>query len=744
MPLITNQPNYLTPVYNPIQYNLTTGIDNDANPIQDRFVLNIYFSSSTSDSEFVVGDFINLGGNRIEWVASNPNPNQIPTGETSLQNQVRFIEQILDNNLIFEPYDVVFFAVSTSPRIFRLQLTSNETYPPLQTLITWTSSTTNKLWFEFVYPDYNTLGNIRDNYSLEFKLFYDWLRYPFNVSAIVTGTTWLPSTAQTKNFLSSFYKIYQPINQHWFNLAETLQTVSSTDKYLLSGVSSTSIDNIFKYDLNSLHNYGIQTYDLYSDDGFGVRRYGSNVNENKWFWNASKLFDSKFQFDTTPYYEMKYKFTGLTSAYTFQSINLILDYQLKFGDSYFYADASTPDEYTYICSSFTDNTLYADIRYFALEQFLSGTTKNLRDMISADIGTTDFQFTQTNFGYSKSVLNISAKTTSAPIITLDPLNNESGNINTVVVQDQSIDYLLRASGTTNQIKFLTDRPRTGTDIYFPYKTGNSFSDRPITLSIFITPSYPLPVAITDYDVWYGFRLVAKTFTEVGSISNNSNDSPLIYTDFASNQNEYLDYYNPFYKKNGLYHININPRALFGGPASKFGVKTMQVNLQHNIRSTLYAPNEDNFVFPYSETFEFNLVELCEYETLKTFVFLNGLGGWDYVDFIDDLTTEYNRSQALMNTRYDNRITKETVDEIVLQNFITKNYKVSRSIQTEQEYEWLYDLVKSSEVYYIDLSTNSYIPVIVTGIDYIDIENTNQTKLLLEYRIAQSDISQKSV
>lgn len=741
MPLIANQPNFLTPVYNPVQYNLTTSIDNDTNPLQDRFVLDIFFSSSTSDSEFVAGNYLELGGFKIEWVNSNPTANQIPTGNTDLLSQVRWIEQIIDNNIIFESYDLEYFRIGQPPQHeHNLRLTSNETYPPLNTLIDWTANT-NKIWFQYVYPDYRTLGSKRDDYALEFKLFTDWRKYPFNVSAIVTGNTWLSWSGANKNYLANFYKIYQPSNEYWFNIAETLQTISSTDKYTLSGFSSTTIDNIFQNDLNSLHNYGIQTYDLYSDAGFGVRRFGSATNENKWFWNASKLFDSKFQFDTTPYYQMNYKFTGLTSAFTFQSINLILDYQLKFGDTYFYADTNN-DEYYYVCTSFTDNTLDPQYRYFALEQNLSATTNNLKNMISADTGGVNFQFTQTNFGYSKSILNISAKTTSAPILTLDPLVNESGNINTVVVQDQAIDYVLKATGTTNQIKFLTDRPRTGTDIYFTYKTGNSFSDRPITLSLFITPSYPLPAAITDYDVWYGFRLVGKTFTEDGSISNNSNDNPLIYTDFASSQIEYLDYYNPFYKKNGLYHININPRVLFGGPATKFGTKTMQINVQHNIRNTFYGP-EDEYVFPYSETFEFNLVELCEFETLKTFVFLNGLGGWDYVDFIDDLTTEYNRSQALMNTRYDNRITKETVDEIVLQNFITKNYKVSRSVQTEAEYEWLYDLVKASEVYFIDNNTN-YIPVIITGIDYIDIENTNQTKLVLEYRIAQTDISQKSV
>ena len=739
MPLIANQPNYLTPVYNPVQYNLTTGVDNAANPKQNRFVLNIYFSSTTSESKLVAGDFIDLGGNRIEWVNSNPNTNQIPTGETSLQNQVRWVEQILDSNLIFESYDIEYFAVTnTNPRIYRLQLTSTETYPPLETLITWTSSTTDKIWFQSVYPEYNTFGNLRDNYALEFKLFYDWLKYPFNVSATVTGNTWLSTTATSKNFLASFYKIYQPINEHWFNLAETLQTVSSTDKYTLANFSSTSIDNIFQYDLNSLHNYGIQTYDLYSSqyNDFGIRRYGSAVNENKWFWNASKLFDSKFQFDTTPYYEQKYKFTGLTSAYTFQSIDVVFDYTPNFGDTFFVSSGFLGDYY-YVCSSFTDNTLYPDIRYFALEQTLSGTAKNFKDMLSGDFDVSDFQYTQTNYGYSRVILNVSGKSASSDILTIDTIVSTSGKITTIEKQIASLDYKLQASGTTNLIKFLTDRPRTGTALYFPYRAGNLLRARPFTLSIFIAPSYPLPAAILNYDTWYGFRTYTKLFSVNGS---NIDEGYKIYTDFCSSDIEYLDYYNPYYKKNGLYHVNAIPMANIGTNISDLADK-MKFNIQHNIRNTKYD-TEDEYVFPYSEDFEFDIIELCEYETLKQFVFLNGLGGWDWVDFIEDLTTEYSKSQALINTRFDKRITKETSDEVVLQNFITRNYKVSRIVNSQEEYDWLYDLVKSAEVYYID--GVSYVPIIITGLDYIKIENTNQFKLTMEYRIAQSDISQKSV
>ena len=76
------------------------------------------------------------------------------------------------------------------------------------------------------------------------------------------------------------------------------------------------------------------------------------------------------------------------------------------------------------------------------------------------------------------------------------------------------------------------------------------------------------------------------------------------------------------------------------------------------------------------------------------------------------------------------------------NFITNNYKISRVVSSEAEYEWLYELTKASRIYLID--GLDYIPVIITGIDYISIENTNQYKLNIEYRIAQTDISQKSV
>ena len=131
-----------------------------------------------------------------------------------------------------------------------------------------------------------------------------------------------------------------------------------------------------------------------------------------------------------------------------------------------------------------------------------------------------------------------------------------------------------------------------------------------------------------------------------------------------------------------------------------------------------------------------------FQFLVSFAFLNSLGGWDWVDFTDDLTTEYSRSQALVNTRYDSLIDRTTVDEVVLQNFITNNYKISRIVSSEAEYEWLYELTKASRIYLID--GLDYIPIIITAIDYISIENTNQYKLNIEYRIAQTDISQKSV
>lgn len=728
MPLIANQPNYLTPVYNPVQYNLTSPVDTDTNPLQDRFILNIYLSATTTVSDFVVGNSLTLGEQVIEWVSSPVNPNQIPTGQTNLVDQVYFIEQILDNNIIFDGYDKEVIEVQNN--IYNIRLTSMEIYPFSGNLITWTANT-NKIYFDYIFPDYRYVGSQRENYAVEFKLYTDFVKYPFNTTARITGTT---STAQTKNYLAAYYKIYQPTNQHWFNIAETLQTISSTDLYALSGYASTTPSKVFQRDLNSLHNYGIQTFDGYDVSFFGYRRFASNINENKWLWDASKLFDNEFYFDATPYYQATYQFTGLTSGLTLQSFDFNFNYNPSFGDTIRIDDGVI--DFYYVCSSLTDNS-DSTFRYFALETELSGTAKNFLDMAESDwgFGADSFRFTQTNIGYSKSIVNMSAKTSITDVVNRNITTNISNNISITNISSREIDYIINKSGTTNEIKFLTERPRTNTTIYLPYSTSVYYQRRPITLSIFLS-SQVLPSAMTQNNETYYFRTNAKTY----------NDDNLVQTvfrpfgEFTRNQYDFNNFYDDF-QKNGLYHININPTAIIGTTISAASINKMTVNIETDIISEIFG-EEKEFIFPYSETFEFDLVELCEYETLKSFAFLNSLGGWDWVDFIDDLTTEYNRSQALVNTRFDSRISKETVDEIVLQNFITENYKVSRVLQSKEEYEWLFDLVKSSRVYFID-GTN-YIPIIITGIDYVSIENTNQYKLNLEYRIAQTDISQKSV
>jgi hypothetical protein len=714
-------PSYLTPVYNPIQYNIYTPLQG-ADPNLNKYILKINFTSATINGGFIEGDFLNLNGfiiNFKSYTSSTFSNNDIPI-EATLFEKVQFIEQILDNNILFDAYDKLY--VNNSNYNADLILTSVEDYP--QDVIVYSSTTiaASSITFTETLPEFNFLGQLYPNYAIETKLYYDNTKYNFNVTALTSSFT--------TNFIASYYKIFQPNNYHWFNYSDALQSVSSTDLYTLANFTSPSVNNIFQRDLNSLHNYSSLFYQSY-DNIFGNRRTLQGESYNKWLWDASK----PVEFDTTPYYDLDYKITGYTSAYTEQITDIIFNYNPSFGDTIRIVEADF-GTFDYVCSSTTDNS-DGSIRYFRLETQLSGTAKNFKDMVDADfdICSDCYQLTQTNLGFSRSIINMSGKTDLSLSFNVSVISAISNNIEINTIQTKELQYSLNTTGTKNLIKFLTDRPREGTTIYFPNSSSIYYQARPITLSIFLTAQL-LPTGMTTGVTEYYLRLNSKIYS----------DNDLKLTTFKPNglyprtANDYNDL-TAFTEYNGLYHININPIALLGSITSST-INSLELNIETLI---VNGPDEDhleNYLLPYSETFQFNLVEVCDYETIKTFAFLNSLGGWDWVDFTDDLTKEYSRSQALVNTRFDSLIDKTTVDEVVLQNFISNNYKITRVVSSEAEYEWLYELTKASRIYLID--GLDYISIIITAIDYISIENTNQYKLNIEYRIAQTDISQKSV
>jgi hypothetical protein len=719
-------PSYLTPVYNPIQYNIYTPLQG-ANPDLNKYILKINFTSATLNGGFIEGDFLNLNGfiiNFKSYTSSTFSNNDIPI-EATLFEKVQFIEQILDNNILFDAYDKLY--VNNSNYNADLILTSVEDYP--QDVIVYSSTTiaASSITFTETLPEFNFLGQLYPNYAIETKLYYDNTQYNFNVTALTSSFT--------TNFIASYYKIFQPNNYHWFNYSDALQSVSSTDLYTLPNFTSTSVNNIFQRDLNSLHNFSSLFFQSY-DNIFGNRRTLQGDSYDKWIWDASK----PVEFDTTPYYDLDYKITGYATAFTNQSNNIIFDYNISLGDTVRIVEANL-GTFDYICSSTTDNS-GGSIRYFQLETQLSGTVKNFKDMVDGDfdICSDCYKLTQTNLGFSRSIINMSGKTSDSLSFTVSILSAISNNIEINTLQTKGIVYSLNTTGTKNLIEFLTDRPREGTTIYFPNSSSIYYQARPITLSIFLTAQLLPSTMVTGVTEYY-FRTNSKIYSDndvmlngvkpVGLFPRNANDYNNL-TGFTSGNTV---------RNNGLYHININPTTLLGAITSST-INRFSLNIDTYIINGPDDETQQDYALPYSETFDFNLVELCEYETLKTFVFLNSLGGWDWVDFTDDLTKEYSRSQALVNTRFDSLIDRTTVDEVVLQNFITNNYKISRIVSSEAEYEWLYELTKASRIYLID--GLDYIPVIITGIDYISIENTNQYKLNIEYRIAQTDISQKSV
>lgn len=715
---IVSSPNFLTPVCNPLQYNIRS-TPQPADPTLNRYKLQIDFVRNPLPAiTYKVGDFLRLNDVNILWQSETSpsfNSSMIPTGAT-VSEQVQFIEQILDNNIIFDPYDKQFEIITND--LYRLTLTSNDLYP--RSVITYTSNTT-AITFTETLPDFIYFGQLFDEFSVETKLYNSDTKFNFNVTA--------QTSANTFNFLSSQYKVFQENNQHWFNYSDSLQSVSNTDLYTLINYTSSTPVNIFQRDLNSLQNYSVYLYRINSTTDFGVRRFFVRKDEDKWIWNAS----TEIGLDTEPYYKLDYKITGVTTGFTKQSSNIILNYNLEQGDTIRIVETDF-GLFDYICSSFTDNTIFSNIRYFKLEEDLSDTANNLRQMISDDFDICDdvcYDVTLTNLGYSKSIINLSSKTEASQGFTISVISAVSNNIQIENVLPRTLYNRIATTGNLNEISFLTNRPRANTSIYTPFSITGNYQPTPNFLSIFLTAQL-LPTGITSAATQYCFRTSTQRF------SGDTFFSTPIYRTVSGwpFTNSHYNDLTSSTQFNGLYHINVNPTAI---------ISATSINNVSKIRThidTVIVNNSISYELKYSEDFEFDLVQVCDYETIKSFTFLNSLGGWDVVQFIDDLTTEYSRSQAIVNTRYDALIDNTTTEEIVLQNFINKNYKVSRIITSSEEYEWLYDLVKSSSVYFID--GFDYIPIIITNVDYISIENTNQYRINLEYRIAITDKSQKSV
>jgi len=105
---------------------------------------------------------------------------------------------------------------------------------------------------------------------------------------------------------------------------------------------------------------------------------------------------------------------------------------------------------------------------------------------------------------------------------------------------------------------------------------------------------------------------------------------------------------------------------------------------------------------------------------------------------------------LISNDFNQLITETTTYEQNFQNNIEKTYKLSVVVNSNDEYNWLYQLIKSSRIYLIDDKDTEtqvddrYIPVIITNSDFKSTENNNELVLNFEYRIAKKDLSQKSI
>jgi len=114
-------------------------------------------------------------------------------------------------------------------------------------------------------------------------------------------------------------------------------------------------------------------------------------------------------------------------------------------------------------------------------------------------------------------------------------------------------------------------------------------------------------------------------------------------------------------------------------------------------------------------FYYEIFENCSIYTNYRLVFLNRLGGYDFVNFSMDST----KTTAINTTEF-----KKTLDwdysigdrgYTVLANKVEESYKINSNWMREDEYAWLEELVTSPEVY--SLEGTDLVPIVVMDKSY---------------------------
>ena len=713
---------YINPVYSPIQVS-SFFTENCTGPIQ---YYSIEFSFditglSGGNNYFILND--------VKFqMSTTPSQNQIPDPSVISSNDqfIFFVKEAIQNNPIFDSYQITTLYDSITDFAY-LTLTHNIAYTLDRIVFT---TDTAFIQSSEIVPDYCYSAQTLNNYSLWVDIYSNNNKNLFNWDTI-TGIT---SNGLQNRLQTTVYKTFQPNNKYIFNIAPILQSVSRTTE---PNVQVTT--TIFQQDLNSLNNLRLEFFESYDVELGGVtsiRKFPMTINgddaiENRWYWDAAR--NLTFQ-ETTPYYLLDTQYITLSGVEINGRTQLLFKYQLDIGESISLSDALQTIVFT--ASTYNDGD-----KVFKIETQLSGTVENFITVLLNYF--TQYNVSYTGYGYSQVYLDIN---NSFYDISLDLVTTGSSNGNII-----RTDFL--PSSTENQIlldyppidginedteiKFLTDRPRQETSLKYNLAqfSTTGFTNKQNTLSLFLSPyEYQISSDTSSPVLQQGFFVRTKYY-ENGQWSDTWVDSAYYNWLWNASNLEGTD--------NGLYHVELDPKV--------WSASTSTEKIRYAIGWYMKTADDTYYIRNYSEEFEYNIDLVCDYQIVKPFMFLNDLGGWDYYDFIEDLTTQYNREETLIATDASGLIGKSTTYEQMFQNSIEQSFKIRTIVNSQAEYDWLYQLIKSSRVYLIERNEPAsnrigdyYQQVIITNSDFQQTENTNQWVLNIEYRIAIKDISQKSI
>jgi hypothetical protein len=352
-------PDYLTPVYNPIEsefYFLTSASTASTYSMEINFNIPA-ISANTSPSDFTLN-------NVLFSITFNPQQNEIPKPQYDFANFIYFVEEVIKNNPLFDNYQVDVID-SDSIRL------TNKTPFTTDRLIFATSSVLSEFSFSEIIPQYEYDAQSRSNYSI-------WVEI-YKTDTTIFRSIFTANT--TPELVSTQYKVFQPSNSYIFNYSNILQSQSRTDNW---GTANSQANTFFQKDNNSLGNFKLRLQESY-DVNFTTaitsnRKFnldvggGTSFIDDIWFWDASRKLPFASE-DAEKYYNINYDGLTLSSVTTIGEFTILFKYNPVVDEFLYISNGYTGFNFTVSTTNDFANGL------FKLENVLSSTTNNFKSSL---------------------------------------------------------------------------------------------------------------------------------------------------------------------------------------------------------------------------------------------------------------------------------------------------------------------------------------------------------------------------